>query len=325
MLGCNRAYDRLFVLQNGYATCCNAEVAKAARIDDPTYSLSPDQVWRHPTFQELRRKVSSGDWEWCSKCPLVHEKKVPVKVEPPEGPRHIHLVDSSSCNLFCPSCRPRLFTENSKAQERRRERLHQIMDRFLPGAKSLKMLGSGEVFASPMHVEVLESLSRDKHPELNLNLITNGTLLPKFWPLLPNIHDMIFRIEISMDAASEKTYGKLRLGGGWDKVIEALELCASLRGSGSLRIFHMNFCANKINANEVPQFVEMADHYGARAIVTVMRQWYPSQWYNEHTLIREPGHKTIRWLQSLDCLKQRHVTAPEILHFDDIFLKANVP
>lgn len=319
MVGCPRAWDRLFVLERGYATCCNAEVAKAARVEDPGYTLTPDEAWNHGTFQELRRKTSAGDWEWCQKCPLVHQKKVPVEFFPPESPRRIHLVDSPSCNLRCPSCRPRQWTENSSTQTEKRDRLMAILDRFLPGASHLKMLGSGEVFASPMHMDVLRGLSIQQYPHLKLSLITNGTMLHRRWEDFHNIHQLVHRIEISLDAATEETYRQVRLGGDWHDVISSVQLCRRLMENGKLGAFHLRFCANRINCHEITQFVNLAERAHAQAHVSLMQKWHESPWYEEHTLLKPEFYNKIRDIARLPAMKASHVNAPQFHHFDKVF------
>ena len=317
MHGCPWPHRRLTIMKDGFATCCQASLHPDAIIRG---YVDPDKLWEHGVFQALRSKTDKCDWSWCSKCPLPMSGAVPEEFRQSDWPEDIILLDSWSCNLRCPSCRNTTLTETAASQEGARKRLMDLMYVFLPHAKQLKMLGSGELFASPMHRELLLSLSRKDYPNLKLWLFTNGTLLPTYWPRMPEVHAMTDQIEISLDAATAETYGKVRLGGSWEKVMEAIEMCSRMRQDGTLRLFRLNMCCNSLNVHEVGDFIKLAKSKHCTFIyVSIMRQWHDSQWYRDHTLLDASRHHLVRQTIESGVLNQKGVDAPEFHHFGKLF------
>jgi len=321
MIGCKWPYRRLFVTVNGYATCPACYLSPDAIVTDKMHQLTPPEVWGNAGFEELRQKTREGDWSWCSMCPKVPDGEVPHEFEPHEWPQEIHLCDSWGCNLKCRPCRKKINADGQSRQVARRKRLFMLMDYFLPHARILKMNGSGEVFTSPMHRELLWSLHPGKYPNLKLCLITNGTLMPKYWPMMPGIHDMMAKIEISIDAAERATYEYLRVGGSWDLVMQSLGMCREMRKSGQLPHLFLRYTLNRRNIHEVEKFIELGREYMATTVnFTIMENWSGSDdsWYEANTLLTPSGMQMLRDLRDSGILDDPLVQAPCVIHADSL-------
>jgi MoaA/NifB/PqqE/SkfB family radical SAM enzyme len=177
------------------------------------------------------------------------------------GPLWIYAANDLSCNLACPQCRPHpIITKNVNLD---------LLDRYLPTAELVSVLNSGDPFASPRYLELLQSIDPEEYPKLRIELFTNGLLLPRFWPSLFKIHDRITRLRVSIDAATEATYRKLR-GGNWKLLLESLRFIKTL----SVPYVAYNFCAQEENIDEAPDFVDFAIDNGAtEAVFNVLRPY----------------------------------------------------
>ena len=137
----------------------------------------------------------------------------------------ISLVDN--CNFRCPYCMPRdLFPEDFPFLQGRDllslEELRVLVDGFRQlGLEKVKLTG-GEPLLRPTFVLDLVQALRHDHPELELDLITNG------WHLKPLVGRLkaagLDRINISLDSLDEVTFGQLNgKGHALAPVLEAIE------------------------------------------------------------------------------------------------------
>ncbi len=132
-----------------------------------------------------------------------------------------------SCNLWCPSCRPgrRQYLEGPE-YERRKLVTDKLMDAVFeidPAQKvEIWVTGSGDPFGSKIYRELLQKIDGRAHPNLHVNLQTNGVMLtPKMYDSMHKIHDNLNGIIVSFDAGTKDTYeNKTRLGGNWDILLK---------------------------------------------------------------------------------------------------------
>ena len=132
-----------------------------------------------------------------------------------------------SCNLWCPSCRPerRQFLEGPKYEQRKKvtEKLMEAVFEVDPAQKvEIWVTGSGDPFGSKIYRELLQKIDGRNHPNLIINLQTNGVMLtPKMYDSMYKIHNNFGAIVVSFDAGIKDTYeNKTRLGGNWDILLK---------------------------------------------------------------------------------------------------------
>jgi MoaA/NifB/PqqE/SkfB family radical SAM enzyme len=138
-----------------------------------------------------------------------------------------------------------------------------LVDKYLPDAELVSVSNTGDAFGSKAHRQWLQNLDGSKYPKLEVELFTNGLLLPRYWGSLHKIHKNIVRVRMSIDAATAETYERVRPPGKWHQVIQALEFISELK----LPHFVCNFCVQKANVNEAPDFVDLVTGYGATEVV----------------------------------------------------------
>jgi MoaA/NifB/PqqE/SkfB family radical SAM enzyme/GT2 family glycosyltransferase len=229
-------------------------------------------VWNGPGFQEFRRNMLAGDYKkMCpSDCPHrtgALKDTLPDAVGPPDYRRNIELLmqdiqakrtrlrakpialrlqPSIRCNLECIMCWQRDETDAELPPA-----FYQDVDQLLPTLKSLLLQG-GE----PLLIKKCRRLIRASppHPQLDVSMITNGTLLSdNFLELIKGVK--VRWMLVSLDAACAETYEIIR-GGDFARVCEGIRRVLHHRPDIEVII---GFVVMNENVGEVPAFIRLAE------------------------------------------------------------------
>ena len=300
---CNHPFHTLHVLERRYITCCGAwftdldDVVVCGRYDDLW------KMWNHRKFQRLRQSWLDGDSSLCAKCPVLAARTKHVQVKDSymkpimeEGPRYITFANDETCNLHCWTCRARPITD--LRQEEIFRQTHQVLETFCESVKWIEAIGSGDPFASPAWRKILQTLDATKYNGLEIELFTNGILLPKYWDSISNIHDNIASIKMSIDAATKAVYERTRLGSSFEEMIAAMKFISRLDKN-----FVVNMVVQSDNFTDIPRFIEQAFEYNATGINLNMMRYWPSMRggvskFDEHNLA-DPKHESYAEFQRL--------------------------
>jgi hypothetical protein len=265
---CNVPFSTLYVLHNHYATCCPTwlDSLSIVRAD---VGQQAAEIWNASPFKVLRLAwETANERAICAKCPLYATGTYPQRdaSEPQAaGPKRIYLANEARCNLHCWTCRKSTMTTDPDEYGRER-RMREIVFEFLPGLEWLSLLHTGELFASPMHLRLLQDLDVRRHPECGVEIFTNGILLPQSWCKIDNVHSAVRQITISIDAAWRKTYELVRAPAKWDQIQKSLHFVKWLRDSGRVDFFQCNFVARRANFREIIPFAKMCQSFGATMV-----------------------------------------------------------
>ena len=232
------------------------------------------RVWNHKRFQKLREAWLNQDDSPCKNCVLPLLKN---RVDPPiesymtpvmtRGPSVIVFSNDMTCNLHCWSCRSGPIIE--KRQDEIFRQTKNVLDTFYDSIKFISAIGSGDPLASPAWLKILQTFDIKKYDNLDIELFTNGLLIPKYWDSLSHIHDNIVRIKMSVDAASKDVYEKTRLGGKFEEMDRAMKFISKLG-----KDFILNMVVESDNFTDIPLFIERAiDHNATRVNLTMLRNW----------------------------------------------------
>ncbi|MEP9410709.1 MAG: SPASM domain-containing protein [Candidatus Brocadia sp.] len=282
-------------------------------IGNLTYQ-SAEQVWNSERAQEIRRSILDGSFKYCnlSRCPFLQTLTKPVErteevtdedlkivIEKrltilPYGPREINCSYDRSCNLSCPTCRTAVIIER-KNERQILEIQRKIHTEILRDAHLLYITGSGDPFGSPFFRQWLQTIKRKDVPNLRkLHLHTNAQLLtPKMWNTIsPDIQQFIKSIEISVDAASSKTYAINRRGGSFERLLENLAFISTLRKNGPLQWVGISMVIQENNFLEMPDFVQLGKRFCFDTVYfSKLVDWgtFPREEFNKRA-IHLPAH-----------------------------------
>lgn len=260
-------------------------------LKHPIAKLEDDQTIQEgfncETAQKIRQSILDGTYEYCNKdlCPKIQEGSLPDKDEITDE-RHRKIIDNNivdglsptfynlsydkSCNLSCPSCRTEKFcvSDDSKdegdrlAYKSSKKMQDKIIEEVFNGPQDhhciINVTGSGDPFGSPLFREFLFSVDGRHHPEVFINLQTNGVMFTeKYWDKMWRIQSNINTVIISIDAGTEETYNKIRRGGNWTALMNNLEFISALRQKNLINELRLDFCIQKENYKEIPLMAEL--------------------------------------------------------------------
>tara|TARA_Y100000780_G_scaffold159130_1_gene144280 strand:- start:174469 stop:175596 length:1128 start_codon:yes stop_codon:yes gene_type:complete len=238
-------------------------------------------LWNGEIAKEIRKSILNESFLYCSEelCPEIqsqnlHDKNFLYKKdyldylsytqgEVPHGPKILYFSEDRSCNLKCPSCRKDYIS----LSEEDVDHLISVREGFMPelmrDVESLNICSSGDPFASQIYRKFLFELEGRKYPSLKINLNTNGVLLTSHvFEKMNKVHANLGSIFISLDAATEATYNKVRVGGNWDKVIQNIRDLVQAKKRGIIDHLQLDFVVQDNNFHEMPQFVKLGKELG---------------------------------------------------------------
>jgi hypothetical protein len=231
-------------------------------------------VLNSPTARKIRASVLDGTYKYCNhlECPALIHGYLPTK-EKVTDPVLRRAIDQNelnldkveqmlfafdqTCNLSCPSCRVERIIERPAVRDAKTEIVTKKLMPLLSGLKVLDINPAGEVFSSKPSRRILEMANRQDCPDLNIDIISNGTLFTeKEWRSLPNLEGMVRSVRVSTDGATKPTFETLRRLASWDVFVRNMEFLGGLRTRGEIRELKMSFTYQLGNFREMKQFVE---------------------------------------------------------------------
>lgn len=242
-----------------------------------------DELWNSPMSRLVREAVLNGSYYFCNseRCPIITTGSLLKKEEITDpfyrkiidenmleiegGPVELNIGFDSRCNLRCRMCREANVEPPQETEDKLQDILRKLKEYEFINLKRLSINGSGEVFHSPVCLEMLNHLEEFHMPNLEEILIqSNGILLGRNEELIKKLSRKYrILVTISIDAACAETYSIIRRGGSYKQLLDSLAVLASLREKGVVEDTRFNYCAQRINVRELVPFVEFAKKYKA--------------------------------------------------------------
>ena len=221
------------------------------------YSKSPSQIESSTALKLMRLSIINKSYAFCNKlvCPHFNQNYTATNsrfedLTPTDVPEEVYVSIDKSCNLRCKSCRNHFF--NAKGYDLRiAKKLGKILvnSKWTSQTKRLIIASQGEIFFSQIYKKMLFDSKLTKRDDLEI--LTNGTLmtktnLDKLTKLYPNL-----QVFVTIDAATEETYKKIRIGGNFNKLMENLEYLSTLRKNNIVKKVVLLFVVQKDNYKEI--------------------------------------------------------------------------
>jgi MoaA/NifB/PqqE/SkfB family radical SAM enzyme len=140
-------------------------------------------------------------------------------------------------------------------------------------------IASGEIFASHSGLAFLESLKSYPHNNIKLVITSNGTLFMKNRDLMESLRRHIWRITVSIDAATPETYAQVR-GGNWEELQQGLRLFQK-------KLTSISFVVQERNYHEIEPFAALGLELGTRVFYHKFHNWghWSPEWWKENNVI----------------------------------------
>ncbi len=299
---CRTMFNHLEILRDGETACC-CTTFMDERLGNVLTSTK-EEIWNSIRHKILCLSVLNRTYTFCKKdmCPLfVGKERKERKADQPirgieevvlgDAPETLVLAHDRTCNLYCETCRQDRFMPDRAYTEKTEKITEVIKKEYLENADFLVLAGDGEVFASKAYRDVFSS---EKCNSVRyIRLLSNGMLFnEKNWKQLNAGKNAAIMLTTSVDAATKETYEKIRRGGDFDILKKNMEYAASLKRSGELRYFRMNFVVQKENYQEMPAFVKWGEELGCDEVFfTKILNWgtYSEEEFKNISMMEEDG------------------------------------
>jgi len=234
--------------------------------------------------RNIRQSIIDGTYIYChpERCGILRERhlneydtlppKIQWAVEDSSRfltPHHFVLGMDRTCNLSCPSCRTHIVKNDSVAKEKQQELslllTKNLFDKPTEAEINLTMDVGGELFASPFLLDFVNNIRSKDFPNLKLDIISNGLLIPERWHRLGEMQNHVTKLTVSYDATEPATYEKIRRGGKWKDLTRALEWIKNKKAENGMR-FHARMVIQKDNYNQMRSFYDLSKFYSADII-----------------------------------------------------------
>ncbi|WP_159087050.1 radical SAM/SPASM domain-containing protein [Loktanella sp. Alg231-35] len=312
-------------------TCCAAWMPAALG------NASDDQnSWQSARATEIRRSILDGDFGYCSRvsCPRIAGRELPPrddakaddlrrkieKGQPLPNPRRVLLSYDESCNLSCPSCRSSLILADREKTAALDKFFDQHVSTVLQDASEIKVTGSGDPFGSRHFRNVLKKITAQTADSARLQLQTNGVLFDqRAWDDL-GLSGHVRSVWVSIDAAEEETYAKLRRDGDFKRLIENLKMLGELRARDAFAEFRLDFVVQNDNFEEMEDFVALARNVRADGVHFLqLRNWgtyQPTEFRTLEVTRRDhPNHAQLREMLDRPCFADPFVDLGNLAPF----------
>lgn len=196
--------------------------------------------------------------------PVDKNSKIPL-------PRSLYLEVTNRCNLQCRTC---LQFSGMKEQPRdlSLEEVREIAGQ-VPGLRRAVLHGIGEPLLNRELTEIIGCL---KEREVHVLFNSNALLLSKKWAK-QLVSSGLDELRISLDAATEPTYTRVRGTDNFSKVVKNIETFAQMRmtNHGSTPKVSVWMVATRENVEDLPEMIRLAERVGIDEVY-LQRLVYPT-------------------------------------------------
>lgn len=276
---CLAPFERVEIHHNGNVYFCCPSWVSYKSIGN-IFNDSLEKIWLSQRAWAFRNSVLSGKNSYCDikHCPPYKSRAIVKKKQllnmVGDFPRIFVICYDRTCNLYCRSCRNKERHFLASAVDRYRySKVKSFQDSLIKSGilakvEYLSIAGNGDPFASELYRQLIQSLQRlNRKPKLILR--TNGLLFhEKNWQeLLPCIDLPLYKVDISIDAAQEKTYRKLRRGGNFKELLKNLSFIKKLHDEGKINKLCAIFVVQQDNYKEIPDFIKLMEEFNFTEIL----------------------------------------------------------
>lgn len=310
-LECTTMLHHLDILDKGTLNCC----CTTFMLEFLGNLLEEDikDIWNSKWHRILCLSLLNRTYRFCRTdlCPALVGKDRREYTEQfdehcyPEieaRPSSLNICIDHSCNLYCESCRNNIQIADNKQLSIAYKVAEKIDKDILPYVNFIMMAGNGEVFLSKVYRKLWMSNAGKKSKYFQI--LSNGTLFTEtIWQMFEAGRESSILLCVSIDAATEETYRKIRRGGNWQSLMANMKFAGNLRASGKISYFRLNFVVQRENYKEIPQFIELAKSFNAdRVLFTRILNWgtYSDEEFERITMVDKNGSPKAELQKILD-------------------------
>lgn len=200
--------------------------------------------------------------------------------DPGTFPLQLNMEMDNRCNLKCIHCSYGMPEEEFKTKlddVMSFDEYKRIIDNASEGG--LSALDMNTLNEPLLMKDIVERIRYAKEKGvMDILMNTNGTMLTEK-KSRELVDSGLTRLLVSLDAYTEETYNKVRIGSNYSKVMKNIETFLEIRGNRPLPLLRMSFVRIKINQHEVTDFVKF---WEGRADMVAIQEYLPMSNCKEH-------------------------------------------
>lgn len=194
-------------------------------------------------------------------------------------PRYVTFFVNWACNLTCRECwmYGDSASESTWLEEVKREQIsvemwNGVLDELAAagGPKPYVTIMGGEPLMHPKIVELVRQ-AKQRLPECNLDMSTNGTLLPRMADDL--VAAGIDDVYLSLDGPTAEINNPIRGRNSYERALAGLAALQRAAGGGRPNIA-LNFTVTGMNYTYLPDMVRLAERLGLREITVGLASYF---------------------------------------------------
>lgn len=273
---CSKPWTSFEVEHDGTVTPCCMARFPCGNVGQQ----SVEEIWNGEAYQEFRRCMASGEREKICRpeCPRLRDsiddsvsdahnaafiENYETNLEEIEQratvlksfPRIWKTTGSTLCNLDCIMC----YQDRNDRRALPASFFKDLEPLFVT-MQEVQIIG-GEPFAIRRLRKFMRNFPRDRYPDARFAIVSNGTLHDD--KTLQIVRDLrVSWMSISVDAASDATYARIRRGGDLETTLRGVRRWIDVGRDGGFPV-HMAFTVMRDNVDEMPQFAQLAHELGA--------------------------------------------------------------
>jgi MoaA/NifB/PqqE/SkfB family radical SAM enzyme len=259
---CPRPKDTILIDKQGSCYACECTSWLPQSIGNLQVK-SLDDIIGSGMHQHLQGSIADGTYRYCNEHQCSYILSNEVLNDRPSRIKHLRLAIDDSCNLRCPSCRKAMIFHKGESAYRLGIRLADRINDWLHSYQypmQVHIGSDGDPFASHVYRHFMEQTP--ERDSIKYSILTNGLMFKEFHTRVPNVIGNLKELGVSIDGATKHTYEKLRLGGKWEKILEALECMAEQKQRHGFR-FILHYVVQKDNYHEMQEIIDLGEQYNA--------------------------------------------------------------
>mgnify|MGYP000536359039 FL=1 len=305
---CARPFDTVLIDKQGSCYACECTAWLPQSIGNLQVK-GLQEIIGSDMHRLMQDSISDGTYRFCnqSQCSYIRSGLFYQATE--QKIKRLRLAIDDSCNLRCPSCRKGMIFHKEGSAYNLGIRLADKINEWLYNHKhpiQVHIGSDGDPFASHVYRHFMEHTP--KRDNIKYSILTNGLMFKEFYNTVPHIINNLQELGVSIDGATKETYEKLRLGGKWGKIIEALECIAELKKKKDFR-FNLHFVVQQDNWHELEAMLELGHRYSVDTVYfNKIEDWNTNVDFTLQTFTQLEDFKNLMKQVSADPLSWDNVT-----------------
>ena len=298
---CPRPYDTILIDKQGSCFACECQSWLPQSVGNLQVRTLAEIIDNSDMRKMLQGTIDDGTYRFCNEHQCSYIRSNGVLDDRPDRIEHLRLAIDESCNLRCPSCRKTMIFHKDGSAHRLGLRLADRINEWLHEYQhpvQVHIGSDGDPFASHVYRHFMEQTPEREN--IKYSILTNGLMFKEFHGKVPNVIRNLNELGVSIDGATKETYEKLRLGGKWDKILEALECMAEQKQKHGFR-FILHYVVQKDNFHEMQEIIDLGEQYNAdRVWLNKIEDWGTMDDFKSQDI-----WNTQEYIEQLDKVKHR--------------------